>query len=135
MQLNPARGRKHVTHFQTFEPLRKGVYAAQPREGTETGNFVRGKVDQLYLVYAAQPREGTETLPRVARAALWLSKVYAAQPREGTETLSLRFLGIMVIGLCSSTPRGDGNKRAWFGIRLKFFSRFMQLNPARGRKP
>ena len=38
------------------------------------------------------------------------------------------------VGLCSSTPRGDGNP-----IRAAIISpitvRFMQLNPARGRKP
>ena len=36
MQLNPARGRKlnRVRHF--YPPSWGGVYAAQPREGTET---------------------------------------------------------------------------------------------------
>ena len=35
MQLNPARGRKHIglTHIKLLESV---VYAAQPREGTET---------------------------------------------------------------------------------------------------
>ena len=39
-------------------------------------------------------------------------KVYAAQPREGTETV--QDLGAIKCflspGLCSSTPRGDGNQ-------------------------
>ena len=64
-------------------------------------------------VYAAQPREGTETLSHT----LLLLKgtqatVYAAQPREGTETCGRA--GRTPTrpshpGLCSSTPRGDGN--------------------------
>ena len=37
------------------------VYAAQPREGTETYNKTEKMLDTLE-VYAAQPREGTETL-------------------------------------------------------------------------
>ena len=66
----------------------------------------------------------------------WLG-VYAAQPREGTETqpgkLSNPSEGFS--GLCSSTPRGDGNKSAaWSRVIPATQSRFMQLNPARGRK-
>ena len=39
------------------------------------------------MVYAAQPREGTETLIDLLLHCFFsLSKVYAAQPREGTET-------------------------------------------------
>ena len=38
------------------------VYAAQPREGTETISFVPStQFIYEYKVYAAQPREGTET--------------------------------------------------------------------------
>ena len=37
------------------------VYAAQPREGTETGNVCVLHDGFPFLVYAAQPREGTET--------------------------------------------------------------------------
>ena len=36
-------------------------------------------------------------------------------------------------GLCSSTPRGDGNSQAPTASKLPK-ERFMQLNPARGRK-
>ena len=35
MQLNPARGRKRAEVYVLFQ-LSLGVYAAQPREGTET---------------------------------------------------------------------------------------------------
>ena len=62
--------------------------------------------------------------------------VYAAQPREGTETLPiLTWDASDEYGLCSSTPRGDGN---WHAIHYTIIHdgiRFMQLNPARGRKP
>ena len=37
MQLNPARGRKRNVNDFMISPLRCPVYAAQPREGTETG--------------------------------------------------------------------------------------------------
>ena len=36
MQLNPARGRKPVHHCETTYKVLVTVYAAQPREGTET---------------------------------------------------------------------------------------------------
>ena len=38
-------------------------------------------------------------------------QVYAAQPREGTETKYYKELidNAKSTGLCSSTPRGDGN--------------------------
>ena len=90
------------------------VYAAQPREGTETGAFdkLSDPLDK-FEVYAAQPREGTETMrwmlrihrrsiPRfmqlnpargrkpdeiVSRKGDHFTLVYAAQPREGTETV------------------------------------------------
>ena len=63
------------------------------------------------MVYAAQPREGTETALWASAFSCALAQVYAAQPREGTETkcyLDTNKLNI-ILGLCSSTPRGDGN--------------------------
>ena len=63
MQLNPARGRKLPHEWYVYRTGKVVmVYAAQPREGTETllGAAVR-LVDGL-TVYAAQPREGTETI-------------------------------------------------------------------------
>ena len=64
------------------------VYAAQPREGTETGEGLWLMGHTLsQKVYAAQPREGTETLIEVyGQPDHTHSQVYAAQPREGTET-------------------------------------------------
>ena len=62
------------------------------------------------MVYAAQPREGTETYLHSDELPLSYA-VYAAQPREGTETHR-------------GQPRPLKCPR----------HRFMQLNPARGRK-
>ena len=61
MQLNPARGRKLYNKDSPIVSLAIPVYAAQPREGTETGS----SMDSLNTSW--------------------------------------------VMGLCSSTPRGDGN--------------------------
>ena len=65
-----------------------------------------------------------------------VSEVYAAQPREGTETVYDKIVDHNYkgeTGLCSSTPRGDGNTPCAHVSRT--ISRwFMQLNPARGRK-
>ena len=163
MQLNPARGRKHLTIDHCLRQIPVMVYAAQPREGTETRHTDRYRVSCHRLtVYAAQPREGTETKyakisfyafairglcsstprgdgnARVSRdlQTAVLREVYAAQPREGTETIvcTRRSHWPHVAGLCSSTPRGDGNRT---GMRLTPANSpkwFMQLNPARGRK-
>ena len=60
--------------------------------------------------------------------------VYAAQPSEGTETTPLSLPLQPKKGLCSSTPRGDGNLcKICVGL-LDELKMFMQLNPARGRK-
>ena len=90
------------------------VYAAQPREGTETRAELAGIHRIRHQVYAAQPREGTETIHCLLNyLAVYLKTVYAAQPREGTETSrqSSREISSYSVGLCSSTPRGDGNFR------------------------
>ena len=86
MQLNPARGRKLYYFCGSFLTLAT-VYAAQPREGTETNH----------------------------------NGYYNNEPND-------------VLGLCSSTPRGDGNLQVDH-ISSQLLRRFMQLNPARGRKP
>ena len=111
MQLNPARGRKQYPQALHNRNLWRTVYAAQPREGTETVTLKdRHKSLHQSRVYAAQPREGTETADMRSGGAANMRRVYAAQPREGTETF----------GQISQTPIG--------------LPGFMQLNPARGRK-
>ena len=66
MQLNPARGRKRRQGSSSYPRTFCTVYAAQPREGTETWKTVGIKY-LIYIleVYAAQPREGTETCVNV----------------------------------------------------------------------
>ena len=63
MQLNPARGRKLLGDPTILMSRANSVYAAQPREGTETAVWLAGDADACDVVYAAQPREGTETRP------------------------------------------------------------------------
>ena len=86
MQLNPARGRKRVEEAQIHHRMQLWVYAAQPREGTETQTSRSFRRVLPPGVYAAQPREETETGGATRRARSPSDAVYAAQPREGTET-------------------------------------------------
>ena len=185
MQLNPARGRKLASRFVLIPIPQNVVYAAQPREGTETRTIEELYHSVIYTRFMqlnpARGRKQEAMVPRLADA----DEVYAAQPREGTETQSpstyrtLSFLWFMQlnpargrklsaprvttknckVGLCSSTPRGDGNCPrfhsstdcvcVWFmqlnpargrkrfaslGVVINLLPRFMQLNPARGRK-
>ena len=136
MQLNPARGRKLKIVLDIRYDWISPVYAAQPREGTETQpknqasdartkrfmqlNPARGRKRDIPIiscpkdciwVYAAQPREGTETSSHSVDEWDEGALVYAAQPREGTETTTsiTSQSSTSCHGLCSSTPRGDGN--------------------------
>ena len=61
MQLNPARGRKPECGADDWHIVHCAVYAAQPREGTETLKIAAIPLKIFIMVYAAQPREGTET--------------------------------------------------------------------------
>ena len=129
MQLNPARGRKPILRNKTLDKPHILVYAAQPREGTETQritdwandivqrfmqlNPARGRklkivircVNGGYEVYAAQPREGTETPNRSIIIIAIDSTVYAAQPREGTETRCTLLKGRYNILVYAAQPR------------------------------
>ena len=82
MQLNPARGRKLEEGGGEVDHVLVMVYAAQPREGTETCSVLQGP-SNILTVYAAQPREGTETSAHGIRRVDRRDRVYAAQPREG----------------------------------------------------
>ena len=120
MQLNPARGRK-LSAITVLPPSKRTkVYAAQPREGTETYrsseeipsywfrfmqlNPARGRKPhnqhQSYhkesSVYAAQPREGTETRIWPTASTHARLVVYAAQPREGTETCPTSLVSLLM---------------------------------------
>ena len=115
------------------------VYAAQPREGTEThctvfhhpvyvqhglcsstprgdGNAPSyGAVNAIRLeVYAAQPREGTETTRgslSLSVPTTWFMQLNPARGRKH-EARHAQGFAHSRHGLCSSTPRGDGNLRS-----------------------
>ena len=111
MQLNPARGRKLEGPARAV-PLGSVVYAAQPREGTETLpgyrpiqhdlpgfmqlNPARGrKLEGLHeeqhgpaRFMQLNPARGRK-LKHIVIDSPWADVVYAAQPREGTETRHL----------------------------------------------
>ena len=111
MQLNPARGRKLERASANPRVWHKGVYAAQPREGTET---LRDKCgvpkEDANMVYAAQPREGTETLYLPEDCAHYRDWFMQLNPARGRKPLvSASHEKLFLLGLCSSTPRGDGN--------------------------
>ena len=88
MQLNPARGRKlTMRKFDIGAHFHDQVYAAQPREGTETlassSSMMFSRVHRFMQLNPARgrklPTKGVLDVPE-------LLSVYAAQPREGTET-------------------------------------------------
>ena len=135
MQLNPARGRKLASVPDTIVSTIASVYAAQPREGTETYASV-ACMKLCCLVYAAQPREGTETKFLAHTATASIRGLCSSTPRgDGNYDIHLRtFAPRRSAGLCSSTPRGDGNLRRYSVIDANCLVWFMQLNPARGRK-
>ena len=87
MQLNPARGRKHRAAHVLADSFDSRVYAAQPREGTETSRGER----QMYQAIDARfmqlnPARGRKLSDSVHVIRPEDIQVYAAQPREGTET-------------------------------------------------
>ena len=162
MQLNPARGRKLVGHerFHFLPPFK--VYAAQPREGTETLvyreekpvlasrfmqlNPARGRklkssniVITLFITRFMQlnPARGRKRsrgkTPARKCIRAWFMQLNPARGRKLRAVKRWKRL-IANHGLCSSTPRGDGNEAIQLHIVIGLPGRFMQLNPARGRK-
>ena len=88
------------------------VYAAQPREGTETCIRQCTSPRARCGLCSSTPRgDGNCAFPRTTT---WRTRcmVYAAQPREGTETRRQKRRGepTATAGLCTPTPRGDGKR-------------------------
>ena len=159
MQLNPARGRKPKQTGEIMHTCNHGLCSSTPRGD---GNKLEQRIDGCVFargLCSSTPR-GDGNLIHFTRSAINRSAVYAAQPREGTETTPnldcrgtprSRFMQLNPArgrkppvgaadvglvgqcGLCSSTPRGDGNHRRAISTE-GMAHRFMQLNPARGRK-
>ena len=110
MQLNPARGRKPAHGVVHGPGNRKGLCSSTPRGD--------GNDDDLLIGAHAHRRGLCSSTPRGDGNS---------ESREWTDGLE--------IGLCSSTPRGDGNyARIRITMNHDLSTRFMQLNPARGRK-
>ena len=112
MQLNPARGRKLARKAVTQGDNNNGLCSSTPRGD---GNLQHRPRSRLVLSRFMQlnPARGRKLQSSLeANVGPLAHAVYAAQPREGTETCSPRgppSAGVRP-GLCSSTPRGDGNK-------------------------
>ena len=73
MQLNPARGRKLVEGFVCIESLIHRFMQLNPARGRKPLQCVSCICEICNLVYAAQPREGTETRYHVPRGRNLLS--------------------------------------------------------------
>ena len=86
MQLNPARGRKLELAIFSSPNLLSKVYAAQPREGTETlTELWADRMTSSKRFMQLNPARGRK-LADVGGIHAVPILVYAAQPREGTET-------------------------------------------------
>ena len=159
MQLNPARGRKLFYKEDGGGRTYRGLCSSTPRGDGNDARHVPVLV-HLLEVYAAQPREGTETNPQLGDILLndghglcsstprgdgnscpsllssdvtaWFMQLNPARGRKlrlGHGTVGR----VRRLGLCSSTPRGDGNRKKT-GEYFLHGQGFMQLNPERGRK-
>ena len=137
MQLSPARGRKqaryrHLEHHVDIEGLCSSAPRGDGNSWVKPSVIYRGFYSGLY---SSAPRGDGNSYAYTHALHEWNCLVYAAQPREGTETNAWqpRMTPSSSRGLCSSAPRGDGNK---IGTKAPtaLTARFMQLNPARGRK-
>ena len=131
MQLNPARGRKPSSTSASGKPL-ISLCSSTPRgDGNKMPPDLSNSLTSV--VYAAQPREGTETQD-VLDDGVQLLQVYAAQPREGTETVTDTTRPCDACRFMQLNP-ARGRKLSSTYQLTRDNDRFMQLNPARGRKP
>ena len=136
MQLNPARGRKQMLWVLTVGNKTQGLCSSTPRGDGNPYVAMTIATPLVSRFMQLNPARGRKRFLS-SKLTNTCDGVYAAQPREGTETEDL-YKGSEAYeghGLCSSTPRGDGNLRQSItnGIHAGTEG-FMQLNPARGRK-
>ena len=106
MQLNPARGRKQLIINFAQEVNKVAVYAAQPREGTET-----------HVNFFADIRGYT-----------WFMQLNPARGRKPIRSWT-RLRMVCHFGLCSSTPRGDGNLHAFSKLARSSFRGLCSSTP------
>ena len=115
------------------------VYTAQPREGTETrrGTIASSPVSHVHGLCSSTPRGDGNEAQVITKTPKYV-EVYAAQPREGTETkkISLTETPKSSARFMQLNPARGRKLVILCGVRLmSCIFRFMQLNPARGRKP
>ena len=138
MQLNPARGRKPSCVKLSMPPRKLKVYAAQPREGTETLYVAESLSDTYFLWFMqlnpARGRKLTVLLLLMNSMIAWFMQLNPARGRKPYPAREYATVYALLHGLCSSTPRGDGNSPPYRIERINLCTWFMQLNPARGRK-
>ena len=135
MQLNPARGRKHkgiTCVCNSYEV----VYAAQPREGTETCELITQILRIVLGLCSSTPRgDGNRRYASLTQGTTTYTWFMQLNPARGRKLKRDAFsVHAFFVGLCSSTPRGDGNSLGTSAYRQSCEAWFMQLNPARGRK-
>ena len=136
MQLNPARGRKHELAPEVPVPwYQPGLCSSTPRGDGNHSQLASSCSSRSNGLCSSTPRGDGNNSILDEISSISNLKVYAAQPREGTETSTdvNTSLNCIEIGLCSSTPRGDGNGEEACHPPPPAEG-FMQLNPARGRK-
>ena len=138
MQLNPARGRKldkvHSYHTRNRHRFMQ-LNPARGRKLTPVPLVIRNRnLDILQGLCSSTPR-GDGNKHGSLRRKLSFCKVYAAQPREGTETRISSLVSICRIARFMQLNPARGRKHDEYSEWLAHYgTRFMQLNPARGRK-
>ena len=112
MQLNPARGRKHDKDLWGPEDVYSWFMQLNPARGRKPGSAYPTPARYPLRFMQLNPARGRKPGVKLTNERYW-APVYAAQPREGTETrtVSSHSWRHNKNGLCSSTPRGDGNTR------------------------
>ena len=110
MQLNPARGRKPVAMPRDSGGYQMRFMQLNPARGRKQSLDGVTHIEDMGAVYAAQPREGTETMKLTTTLARLVAGLCSSTPRgDGNQTGPAYHACRDIQGLCSSTPRGDGN--------------------------
>ena len=134
MQLNPARGRKlSVSSTARAPDTNKGLCSSTPRGD---GNFCPIASHLFGLSYglcSSTPRGDGNMYSNLLLSIVLFQGLCSSTPRGDGNLGDSGSVPHKPSGLCSSTPRGDGNMDAARAI-VPLGARFMQLNPARGRK-
>ena len=136
MQLNPARGRKHWSiNTICANPQTYGLCSSTPRGDGNLIDPLRVATMPLGDGLCSSTPRGDGNLLNIAHNPHPHWRGLCSSTPRGDGNYELHFLSpFRLSGLCSSTPRGDGNLPNSRFPRSEPGRRFMQLNPARGRK-